>query len=413
MQLQPEGEHQLSWKNEWYFQCISCNWEKPISELDPVGFLCEKCNDLLQIVMKEKFPKREELFPKDVQISVWKYSRALPVKKKVSLGEGGTPLLKSRNLGKTLGARNLYIKYDGMNPTGSFKDRGMTVALARAMDSNAKILVCASTGNTSASLAAYAASAGLKSAVLVPEGKVARGKLVQALAYGAKIVKVRGSFDTALEMVEELVSNDKNFYLMNSINPFRVEGQKTAAYEIYEQLGRVPDYVVLPVGNAGNISAIWKGFKELREWGITEKLPRMVGVQAEGAAPIAEALQKGYDRPRVWKEPETKASAIRIGNPVSWKKAMNAIRESKGFALTVSDAEILESRKRLAASEGIFVEAASASPVAVIPKIQEKDGVIVSIATGNGLKDQELMEWNPHEFATAENAEMLKRIMME
>src|SRR5579875_2012095 len=319
MQLQPEGEHQLSWKNEWYFQCISCNWEKPISELDPVGFLCEKCNDLLQIVMKEKFPKREELFPKDVQISVWKYSRALPVKKKVSLGEGG-----------------------------------MTVALARAMDSNAKILVCASTGNTSASLAAYAASAGLKSAVLVPEGKVARGKLVQALAYGAKIVKVRGSFDTALEMVEELVSNDKNFYLMNSINPFRVEGQKTAAYEIYEQLGRVPDYVVLPVGNAGNISAIWKGFKELREWGITEKLPRMVGVQAEGAAPIAEALQKGYDRPRVWKEPETKASAIRIGNPVSWKKAMNAIRESKGFALTVSDAEILESRKRLAASEGIF-----------------------------------------------------------
>jgi threonine synthase len=399
--------------NDWYFQCISCNWEKPISQPDPVGFLCEKCNDLLQIIVKDKFPKREELFAKDVQISVWKYVTALPASKKVSLGEGGTPLLKSRNLGKLLGARNLYIKYDGMNPTGSFKDRGMTVALARAIESDAKILVCASTGNTSASLAAYAANAGLKSAVLVPEGKVAKGKLVQALAYGAKIIKIRGSFDAALEMIKELVTRDKNFYLMNSINPFRVEGQKTAAYEIYEQLGSVPDYVVLPVGNAGNISAVWKGFKELKEWGITDKLPSMVGVQAEGAAPIAEAIQKGYDRPRVWEEPETKASAIRIGNPVSWKKAMNAIKESKGFALTVSDAEILESRRKLAAYEGIFVEAASASPVAALKKMPEKDGVTVCIATGNGLKDQELIEWNPEELPTADNAEMLKMKMMK
>jgi len=367
----------------------------------------------LQLVLRESPPDKDELFPSNVAMSVWKYSKALPVEKRVSLGEGGTPLLKSRNLGEVLGIKELYIKYDGLNPTGSFKDRGMTVAIARAIDSHAKILVCASTGNTSASLAAYAASGGLKSAVLVPEGKVAKGKLVQAVAYGAKIIKVNGSFDTALEMVEELVSKDKNFYLMNSINPFRVEGQKTTAYEIYEQLGGVPDYVVLPVGNAGNISAIWKGFKELKEWGIAEKVPHMIGVQAEGAAPIAEAVQKGYERPRIWSEPETKASAIRIGNPVSWKKAMNAIKESEGSALTVSDSEILESRRKLAAVEGIFAEAASASPIAALSKMGSKDGVIVCIATGNGLKDQELIEWDTEQIAIADNAETLRRIMMK
>jgi len=403
----------LSSQNEWYFQCISCGWEKPISLPDPTGFFCERCGDLLQLVLRESPPDKDELFPSNVAMSVWKYSKALPVEKRVSLGEGGTPLLKSRNLGEVLGIKELYIKYDGLNPTGSFKDRGMTVAIARAIDSHAKILVCASTGNTSASLAAYAASGGLKSAVLVPEGKVAKGKLVQAVAYGAKIIKVNGSFDTALEMVEELVSKDKNFYLMNSINPFRVEGQKTTAYEIYEQLGGVPDYVVLPVGNAGNISAIWKGFKELKEWGIAEKVPHMIGVQAEGAAPIAEAVQKGYERPRIWSEPETKASAIRIGNPVSWKKAMNAIKESEGSALTVSDSEILESRRKLAAVEGIFAEAASASPIAALSKMGSKDGVIVCIATGNGLKDQELIEWDTEQIAIADNAETLRRIMMK
>ncbi|MEM3638315.1 MAG: threonine synthase [Conexivisphaerales archaeon] len=406
----------MSLQSKWYFKCIACEWEEEISAGDPPGFRCKKCNDLLQLVLKDAYPSRKELFENGNAISVWKYERALPARKKVSLGEGGTPLIKSLNLSRELELENLYVKFEGLNPTGSFKDRGMTVAVARAIDTGARVLVCASTGNTSASLAAYSARAAMKAVVIVPEGKVAKGKLIQAVVYGARIVKVEGSFDAALDMVTRVVVKERKYYLMNSINPFRIEGQKTIAYEVFEQLGRVPDYVVLPVGNAGNISAVWKGFKELKEWGITDKLPAMIGVQAEGAAPIAEALQKGFDQPRVWKEPETAASAIRIGNPVSWKKAMRAIKESDGFAVTVSDSEILESRSKLASREGIFVEAASASPVAALRKLTERigqDADVVCIATGNGLKDQELVVWSPENVETVTNAEMLADILSD
>ncbi len=309
----------------------------------------------------------------------------------VTLGEGGTPLIKSVQIGPAHGLRNLYFKNEGQNPTGSFKDRGMTVAVTRARGSRAKVLVCASTGNTSASLAAYASRAKMKSAVVVPSGNVAAGKLAQAFAYGAKVVRVDGDFDKALKLTLEAASRRRELYLMNSVNPYRLEGQKTAAYEIYEQLRGVPDFVVLPVGNAGNISALWKGFKELKSWGIADRVPRMVGVQAEGAAPIAEAFSKGRENVRTWNSPETVASAIRIGNPVSWKKALVAIRESGGFSLPVSDKEILAAVRALATKEGIFVEAASAAPIAALSHIKDRAGPgssVVCVATGNGLKEQ-------------------------
>lgn len=400
--------------SRWYFQCISCGWENSIEENEPAGFFCPKCNDLLQLVMKDWEPARDDIFY-DAHISVWKYYRALPAEKKVTLGEGGTPLIKTHNLSKIIGLRNLYVKYEGLNPTGSFKDRGMTVAVSRAVECNAKNLVCASTGNTSASLAAYAARAGVKASVLIPEGKVAKGKLIQAVAYGARIIKVGGNFDLALEMLTKLVSEERNAYLVNSINPFRIEGQKTAAFEIYEQLGRIPDYVFLPVGNAGNISAIWKGFKELKEWGIIDDLPVMVGVQAAGAAPIAEAIREGYEKPRPWANPETIASAIRIGNPVSWKKAMRAVKESKGNIIDVSDSEIISWKNRLASMEGIFVEAASASPLAGVSSLAEqidRGAEVVCIATGSGFKDQELVEWKPESFPTVHRFDELKNTLL-
>jgi threonine synthase len=279
------------------------------------------------------------------------------------------------------------VKNDGQNPTGSFKDRGMAVAVTRAKALGAEALVCASTGNTAASLAAYGARAGTRAVVVVPRGGVASGKLGQAFSYGARVFGVNGSFDEALELVLELVRKDSRFYLMNSINPFRIEGQKVAAFEIYEMLGRAPDYVILPVGNAGNINAIWKGFKELRAYGIARSLPRMIGVQAEGAAPIAEAFASGRQL-RPWKEPRTVASAIKIGKPVSWKKALTAIRESGGAALTVSDREILAARAELAEKEGLLVEAASATPVAALDKLKlPREAKVVCIATGSGLKD--------------------------
>jgi threonine synthase len=251
----------------------------------------------------------------------------------------------------------------------------------------ARALVCASTGNTAASLAAYAAKACLPAVVVVPRGKIATGKLGQAFSYGARVFGVEGNFDAALNLVFELVKKHGEFYLVNSVNPFRIEGQKVAAFEIFEQLGEVPDYVVLPVGNAGNISAFWKGFKELKESGISRKLPRMIGVQAEGAAPIAEAVSRGGDV-KPWPEPNTVASAIRIGSPVSWRKALNAIKESGGTALTVSDREILDAREELATKEGLLVEAASAAPAAALQKLSlPRRAKVVCIATGTGLKD--------------------------
>jgi len=362
---------------------------------DPRTHICARCGNLLELV-KRRHLDYTSLVSGGQHLSVWRYAKALPAGEKsnrVTLGEGGTPLARSVSFGKALKLKNLYFKNEGQNPTGSFKDRGMTVAVTRAIECGARVLVCASTGNTSASLAAYAARAGLPSAVLLPEGKVAPGKLLQAVAHGSRILKVKGDFDWALEIVREIVEENDSVYLVNSINPYRVEGQKTLAYEIYEQLEMsVPDYVVLPVGNAGNISALWKGFKELHDWGISDRLPAMVGVQAKGAAPIADALARGFRSIERWPRPSTVATAIRIGNPVSWKKAVAAIEESHGEAITVSDAEMIRARNELASKEGIFVELASAAPVAALGHLRREIGsesVVVCVATGNGLKEPE------------------------
>lgn len=312
----------------------------------------------------------------------------------VSLGEGGTRLHLCRRLGERFGVRNLWVKMEGDNPTCSFKDRGMTVGVSKALEHGVKAVACASTGNTSASMAAYAAKAGLKSIVLVPSGKVARGKLAQAVVHGAEIFQVEGNFDDALRLVVDLSEKTREIYLLNSINPYRIEGQKTLAFEVRDQLGGIPDLMVLPVGNAGNISALWKGFRELRILGLEDEVPRLVGIQAEGASPIAEAFKKGLEKIRPWRRPETIATAIRIGEPVSWMKALKAVRDSRGLMETVSDEEILEAQRVLARSEGLFVEPASAASIAGLRKLLEeeliqRDMKIVCVATGHGLKDPE------------------------
>jgi len=369
----------------WKLRCIGCG---RIASTEIPDSRCRKCGDLLEIRISRRID-RQSFYTRDGP-GIWRFARALPLPPEaepVSLEEGGTPLVRTSRLGTKMGLENLYAKNDGQNPTGSFKDRGMTVAVTRAKTLGAQALVCASTGNTAASLAAYAARAGMKAVVVVPRAGVASGKLGQAFAYGAKVFGVEGNFDQALATVFDLVRRDDRFYLMNSVNPFRIEGQKVTAFEIYEQLTRVPDYVVLPVGNAGNISAIWKGFLEMRAWGIINALPRMIGVQAEGAAPLARAYSSGKAFSPL-KEPHTVASAIRIGNPVSWKKALNAISESGGKAVVVSDDEIMDMKRKLAQEEGLLVEAASAAPFAALPRLKlPQKAEVVCIATGNGLKD--------------------------
>jgi threonine synthase len=301
----------------------------------------------------------------------------------VDLQEGSTPLVESRNIGPALGLRRLFFKYEGLNPTGSFKDRGMVVAVAKAMEEGARVLVCASTGNTSASAAAYAASQRLRAIVLVPAGEIALNKLSQALMYGAKVVQIHGNFDAALTMVRELAA-DYPVALVNSVNPFRIQGQKTAAFEVVDALGDAPDYLVLPVGNAGNITAYWKGFKEYHAAGRCTLLPRMVGAQAEGAAPIV--------RGRPIAAPRTVASAIRIGNPASWEGATAAQEESGGLIAAVSDTEILQAQIRLASHEGLFAEPASCAPLALLVRLVQEGGIeldstTVIVLTGSGLKD--------------------------
>lgn len=292
-----------------------------------------------------------------------------------------------------MGLSQVYFKNEGQNPTGSFKDRGMTVAITRAIEIGAKTVLCASTGNTSASMAAYAARAGLRAVVLIPKGRIATGKLLQAKVHGAKIVEVTGNFDKALEKAKKL-SKKGRYYLVNSLNPYRIEGQKTMAFEVWEQLGRtVPDALFVPVGNAGNISAIWKGFKELREDAVARKAPRMFGVQAAGAAPVAEAYARGEEKLVPWDRPQTVASAIRIGAPASWKKALRAVNESGGAMLSVSDREILRFRLLLANHEGIFAEPASAASVAGLAEARKlglvgREERVVCVITGHGLKDQ-------------------------
>ncbi len=319
------------------------------------------------------------------------YKEHLPVTSKtpiVSLCEGNTPLILAPSLSE-LARRDVYLKYEGLNPTGSFKDRGMTLALSKAVESGAKIVICASTGNTSASAAAYAAKAGLRCVVLIPQGKIALGKLSQALVHNAKVLAVKGNFDTALNLVREL-STLKDVTVVNSLNPFRIEGQKTGAFEICDQLGGgAPDFHLMPVGNAGNISAYWKGYKEYQKKGKISSLPIMLGFQAAGAAPIV--------RGKIVKNPETIATAIRIGNPAGWKAALAARDESKGRIDAVTDKEILIAYQWLAEHEGIFVEPASAASVAGLFKlIKEKyfkklngarSSKIVCVLTGHGLKD--------------------------
>jgi threonine synthase len=315
-----------------------------------------------------------------------RYREHLPVGRdtpEVDLNEGSTPLVRSHNIARALGLKRLYFKYEGLNPTGSFKDRGMVVAVAKALEAGSRVFMCASTGNTSASMAAYAARTGARAIVVVPSGEIALNKLSQALMYGAKVIALKGNFDTALETVRDLTSRYP-VALMNSVNPNRIHGQKTAAFEIVDELGDAPDYLVLPVGNAGNITAYWKGFREYQAAGRSTVLPRMVGAQAEGAAPIVQ----GHPVPN----PKTVASAIRIGNPASWEGATSARDESGGTIAAVTDTEILAAQIRLANSEGLFAEPASAAPLALLFRLVregkiEKDATTVVVLTGSGLKD--------------------------
>ena len=316
-----------------------------------------------------------------------RYREFLPVSeatRTVTLNEGGTPLIEAKRIVSEIeGDFRLFIKYEGLNPTASFKDRGMTLAVTKAAERGASIVVCASTGNTSASAAAYAAAAGMTCLVLIPEGKIAYGKMAQALIHGARTLEVRGNFDDALDIVRELGERDE-VEVVNSINPFRIQGQKTAAFEVCDAIGDAPDMHFLPVGNAGNITAYWMGYKEYLEAGRSSGLPRMMGWQAEGAAPIVHGAPV--------ENPETIATAIRIGNPASWEHAVKAATESSGAIDMVSDEEILDAHRMLARTAGIFVEPASAAGIAGLLKCHAAGGVpdgstVVATVTGHGLKD--------------------------
>lgn len=332
-----------------------------------------------------------------------KYKKYLPVSEKtpvITLHEGNTPLIPARNLSKKIGfPGTIYFKYEGLNPTGSFKDRGMTMAVSKAVEEGSKAVICASTGNTSASAAAYAARAGIKCVVLIPEGKIALGKLSQAVMHGATVLAIDGNFDVALELVKDL-SKNYPLTLVNSVNPYRIEGQKTGSFEICEALEQAPDYQFMPVGNAGNITAYWKGYKEYNSlFPEKYKLPKIMGFQAEGSAPIV----KGHPI----EKPETLATAIRIGNPASWKTAVEARDESKGVIDIVSDDDIIEAYKMIASNEGVFAEPASAASFAGLLKYtrkgyfnNQKNIKAVCILTGHGLKDPDravLCSQKPHQ----------------
>lgn len=300
----------------------------------------------------------------------------------LTLHEGNTPLIRADRLSEQLDL-DIHLKFEGMNPTGSFKDRGMVMAVAKAMEEGSSTVMCASTGNTSAAAAAYSARANLNCIVLIPDKNIALGKLAQAIIYGAKVIAIEGNFDRALEIVREITAKHP-ITLVNSVNPYRIEGQKTASFEVIDQLGKAPDYLAIPVGNAGNISAYWKGFKEYYEKGRSNALPKMIGFEAEGAM----AIVKGEPIPN----PETVATAIRIGNPASWKTAVNAYKESGGQINYVTDEEILQAYRMIAVSEGVFAEPASAASVAGVMKLKN-EGVfaggetVVCVLTGHGLKD--------------------------
>lgn len=399
----------FEYEQEVKLRCISCGLEY---EPNPRLTRCPRCGGLLDVEVKPSTELSWSLWSSR-KPGVWRYRELLPAAKgstPVSMGEGATPLVRLGRLAERIGAERVYVKHEGQNPTGSFKDRGMTVAVTLAKAAGARAVVVASTGNTAASVSAYAARAGLKSIVVVPQGKTALGKLGQSILYGADVVEIQGSFDDALSAVMKAVEEDYRLYPLNSFNPWRLEGQKTLAYEIAESLGDAPDWVIVPVGNAGNISAIWKGFRELYQHGLISRLPRMAGVQAEGAAPLARAWERGLNRPLFVDRPETIATAIRIGHPVNWPKALTAVRESRGVFVKVSDDEIMWAQIALARLEGIGVEPASAASIAGLRKLLSKevispDEIVVAVLTGHSLKDPEAMLRAPTRRILARNPE--------
>ncbi len=372
-----------------WLACIECGGT--FAPFDEIRYTCDDCDGLLEVRYAD--PPTFEDFSGS---GVWRYAAALPFDSGVSLPEGNTQLHAVPDLREEIGVETLRVKHEGMNPTGAFKDRGMTVGVRVAQEVGVDRLACASTGNTSAALAAYGARAGMETLVLLPAGKVAAGKIAQASLHGARILEVDGNFDACLDIVQELAAQGEA-YLLNSLNPFRLEGQKTIGLEIMEEhradYGEYPDRIVLPVGNAGNTAALYKCFRELVQSGaITEdQVPKLTGVQAEGAAPMVEAIAEGNDEVRRWEDVETIATAIRIGNPVNAPKALPGIRETGGTAVAVSDEKITDAQRSLA-EEGVGVEPASAASVAGLRKLRsdgeiDADEQVVCLTTGHLLKD--------------------------
>ena len=382
-----------------WLACIDCG--ETFAPFEDVRYTCDECDGLLEVRYDD--PPTFDEFGAGASTNgpdrgVWRYREALPFDLGVTLPEGDTPLHRVPRIEETVGVDALRIKHEGMNPTGSFKDRGMTVGVRVAQELGVGALACASTGNTSAALAAYGGRAGMPTLVLLPQGKVAAGKVAQASLHGARILEVDGNFDACLDIVQALAARGEA-YLLNSLNPFRLEGQKTIGFEILEEFyadyGAFPDRIVLPVGNAGNTSAIYKGFRELVQAGAldVDDVPKLTGVQADGAAPMVEAVEEGNDEIRRWESVETRATAIRIGNPVNAPKALPGIRNTGGTAVAVSDPEITAAQAHLA-SEGVGVEPASAASLAGLKKLRRQgvvdaDEQVVCLTTGHLLKDPE------------------------
>ncbi len=372
-----------------WLECIECG--EQFAPFDDIRYTCDECDGLLEVRYDDP-PTFEDFEGR----GVWRYNAGLPFEVGVTLPEGDTPLHEMPRLREDIGVDRLRIKHEGMNPTGSFKDRGMTVGVRVAKELGVGRLACASTGNTSAALAAYGARGGMETLVLLPSGKVAAGKIAQASLHNARILEVDGNFDSCLDIVQDLAAKGQ-VYLLNSLNPFRLEGQKTIGFEILEEhyadYGEYPDRIVLPVGNAGNTSALYKAFRELVQSGALDEseVPKLTGVQAEGAAPMVEAVREGNDEVRRWNNVETIATAIRIGNPVNAPKALPGIRNTGGTAISVTDEEITAAQRDLAA-EGVGVEPASAASVAGLRKLRESgevdaDESVVCLTTGHLLKD--------------------------
>lgn len=374
-------------------------------DLHERALACPRCGELLEVVMdapegeprdlKRRWLERRSSFEPREMSGVWRFREFLPAEdyaaeQIVTLGEGNTPVVRGQRTAEWVGLKQLWFKHLGWNPTGSFKDLGMTAGMTEAKFAGAKAVACASTGNTAASLAAYAARAGVTGRVYLPAGQASNNKLAQALDFGAEVIEIEGSFDDALNQL--LASNDPELYFLNSINPFRVEGQKTAVFELLERFDwRVPDYLVVPGGNLGNSSAFGKAFEELRRFGFIDRVPRMIIVQAEGANPLARMWQAGASKLTPVAKPETVATAIRIGNPRSWKKALHAVELTGGFVMDVSDEEIGEA-KALIGRDGIGCEPASATTLAGLRKLArtgklEREAWVVAMLTGHALKD--------------------------